>query len=143
MTVFLVFMSRQVNAYSLQGLQNRRLLRPQEKRWGGGWLGGLGGGVGLGFLFVLLIGLHERPISCSVLLYFKASVCVNNSVATAYTSLLILRTALTVLRIKGVAAFSTCAILIHTSRGLSGTALLNGVSSVPESHFTFLALKEF
>lgn len=92
MTVFLVFMSRQVNAYSLQGLQNRRLLRPQEKRWGGGWLGGLGGGVGLGFLFVLLIGLHERPISCSVLLYFKASVCVNNSVATAYTSLLILRT---------------------------------------------------
>lgn len=73
-------------------------------------------GLVLGFLFVLLIGLHERPISRSVLLYFKASVCVNNLVATAYTSLLILRIARTVLHIKRcVPAFSTCAILIHTS----------------------------
>lgn len=148
MTVFLVFMSRQVNVYSLQGLQIRRVLRPQEKR-GGGWQGGLGGGVlwgFLGFLFVLLTGLHERPISCSLLL-LPASVWVHNrSVATAYTLLVILCIALRALHMERYVTHypSNCAILIHTSaRELLGSDLLDGVSSIPGSPCMVSTPKEF
>lgn len=61
------------------GLPHRRVLSPQEEL-AGGWQGGregrvAGGGVGSWVsVFVLLIDLHEPFISCSLFLYFKATV---------------------------------------------------------------------
>lgn len=67
------------------GLPKQKGFKPTGKMCGGDWQGGRGGqgvgwGAGVGFrvsVLVLLIGLHEPFISCSVLLYFKANVWVH------------------------------------------------------------------
>lgn len=78
-----------------------RVLSPPGKTRGAAGCGegrAMGRGVaGAGFCSVLLTGLHEPLISCSVLLHFKATVCINNLVAAASTLLLSLRLALTAL----------------------------------------------
>lgn len=73
------------------------MLSPEEEL-AGGWQGGrggqgrLGGGAGVWVsVFVLLIDLHEPSFHAQFLLFFKATVCINNSVATAYTSLPLMR----------------------------------------------------
>lgn len=141
MTVFLVFMSHQVNVYSLQGLQIRRVLRPQEKM--AGW--GLAGWQGVMGVSGLSVRFAHRPAWTShFMLSFITSrqvfECITYSVATAYTSLVILCIALRALHMERYVShyLSNCAILIHTSaRKLLGSYLLDDISSIPGSPLWF------